>query len=110
MAQEWSAESWSRMEQAAGRRNLTLVLAHVALVRRLVEVLAVLQGGTHAWGEDVFRPGEERVAGDFFFFSSLMNYRYQTWVSWMVGVYSVKFLIGNCHRCIGIELWRGGCG
>ena len=36
-----------------------------------------------------------------------MNYRYQTWVSWMVGVYSVKFLIGNCHRCIGIELWIG---
>ena len=25
----------------------------------------------------------------------------------MVGVYSVKFLIGNCHRCIGIELWVG---
>ena len=38
-------------EERAGRRNQapTLVLAHVALVRRLVEVLAVLQGGTHAW-------------------------------------------------------------
>ena len=68
MAQEWSAESWSRMEQAAGRRNLTLVLAHVALVRRLVEVLAVLQGGTHAWGEDVLDQGKKGLQETFYFF------------------------------------------
>ena len=68
MAQEWSAESWSRMEQAAGRRNLTLVLAHVALVRRLVEVLAVLQGGTHAWGEDVLDQKKKGLQETFSFF------------------------------------------
>ena len=68
MAQEWSAESWSRMEQAAGRRNLTLVLAHVALVRRLVEVLAVLQGGTHAWGEDVLDQGKKGLQETFSLF------------------------------------------
>ena len=46
-----------------------MVLAHVALVRRLVEVLAVLQGGTHAYGVKMFnRLEEERVAEDFFLF------------------------------------------
>lgn len=54
MAQEWSAVRSSQQEErGAGRRNLTLVLAHVALVWRLVEVLAVLQGGTHACSLDV---------------------------------------------------------
>ena len=72
MAQEWSAVRSSQQAGGAGREEKsgapTLVLAHVALVRRLVEVLAVLQGGTHAWCCDVVRPEEERVAENFFFF------------------------------------------
>ena len=39
-----------------------MVLAHVALVRRLVEVLAVLQGGTHAYGVKMFYRLEEESA------------------------------------------------
>ena len=30
-----------------------------------------------------------------------------TWVS-TGGIDSVKFLIGNCHRCVGIELGEVG--
>ena len=46
MAQERSAVQG---RHKAGRKNQapTLVLAHVRLVGRLVEVLTVLQGGTH---------------------------------------------------------------
>ena len=61
MVEEWPCgarmvsceEQPGQEERGAGRRNLTLVLAHVALVWRLVEVLAVLQGGTHACSLDV---------------------------------------------------------
>ena len=60
MVEEWpcgarmvSCEEQPAGGAGAGRRNLTLVLAHVALVWRLVEVLAVLQGGTHACSLDV---------------------------------------------------------
>ena len=53
-----------------GRRNQapTLVLAHVRLVGRLVEVLTVLQGGTHACASQV------RIDQQYQFFSELPSF------------------------------------
>ena len=53
-----------------GRKNQapTLVLAHVRLVGRLVEVLTVLQGGTHACASQV------RIDQQYQFFSELPSF------------------------------------